>query len=127
METQGETKAPTKGHWQMSARDAALWAVKISLACNVLLIFVAVILGALMPSGIQVKLAKRLFDALTPGFDLWNVMFGGPWHNSFVWFFSSLALNFIIYSGAIFIVEIVFIFWRRWLYPVNTNSRTLFR
>jgi len=106
----------------MSVRDAVRWAVIISLACNVLLIFVAVIGGTLMRSGIQVKLAERLFDAATPGFSIWDAVFGGPWH-SMVWLFSSLALNFIIYAVVIFIVEVVFMFWRRRLHPANTNSR----
>jgi hypothetical protein len=120
-EEQHGTGAGTKAQPRMSVRGAALWAVKISVGCHVLLILIVITLGSLFYYR-PVKLADRLFDAVTPGFVIWDAVFGGPWH-SMVWLFSSFALNFIIYSAVIFVAEVVFMFWRRRLHPANTDSR----
>lgn len=112
MEKQKETVSDSKGRPHRSFLKAALWAVKISLAYNVLLILIAVTLGSFFYYR-PLKLADRLFDAATPGFALWNTLFGGPWHNSLVWFFSSLALNVIVYFSLAFIIKILFMAWRR--------------
>ena len=113
------TGADSKARSRMSVRDAVRWAVKISLACNGLLVLILMILGMIPEIGMRVDFPP---DWLFPGDSVWNAVFGGPWHNM-VWLFSSLALNFIIYSALIFIVEVVFMFWRRWLHPANTNFR----
>ncbi len=47
------------------------------------------------------------------GSAIWNVFFGGPYHNSLVWFFSVLAINAAVYSAAVFAVQIAIIAWKR--------------
>jgi hypothetical protein len=111
----------------MSVRKAAGWALTISLAFNVMLVALILSISKPTPAGVPLKASERIIDALLPGFALWDAVFGGSWHNSMVWFFSSLALNFIIYAGIVFILEVLFMFWRRWQHPANTNSHTLIR
>ena len=122
-EEQSGTGAEAKARPRMSIRSAALWAVKISLACNVLLIVILMILGSNPHLTYQINLP----DWLLPGFALWNVVFGGAWHNSLIWLSCSLALNVIVYFGIVFTAEGIFMLWRRWLHPANTESRSLIR
>jgi fucose 4-O-acetylase-like acetyltransferase len=111
MTAQGESKTYVKFQRHVSVRGAALWAVKVSLACNGLLVVVMMVLGS--RPGITDRVNPP--DWILPGFELWNVVLGGAWH-SMLWLFCSLALNIIVYFALIFAAEGIFLLWKRWLH-----------
>lgn len=118
--------ADTKARPSMSLRNAVAWAMAIGFVGNALLFIVGMMVVRPAPPGIQLPLAERVLNALFLGGAVWHALFGPDLH-SMVWLCSVVALNFMLYSGIVFIVEVVFILWRRRLHPANIDSQSLFR